>query len=251
VFFRRFIKDPTRTSDVTTKFWDLMGQTNGKYNQNVTSYDNLVKTFHDADAQQFLAKLPSSEKAFVILKSAANEDGKAAFNAEQKRLHPLVRASDAVTLLNGLRRDLAGNTFNTFETGQPLKIDPAARRDLIDNIRELAQVEMRNAFVIMKEPGYVGRPLISPQASMDKIRALSPIVAEEITARYATSKIYATDAVAAAYPELQQSLVRDGSEADVAGLAFDARADGYEFGGERVKKPQKRRVPIAPNAGAH
>jgi hypothetical protein len=89
---------------------------------------------------------------------------------------------------------------------------------------------MRNAFVIMKESGYAGRPLISPQASMDKIRALSPIVAEEITARYATSKIYGTVAVAAAYPELQQSLVRDGSQADVTGLAFDARADGYEFG---------------------
>lgn len=251
VFFRRFIKDPTRTSDVTTKFWDLMGQSTGKYNQNVASFDNLVKTFHDADAQQFLSRLPSNEKAYVTLKSAANEDGKPAFNADQKRLHPLVRASDAVTLLNGLRRDLAGNTFSTFETGQPLKISPTTRRDLIDNIRELAQLEMRNAFVIMKEPGYAGRPLISPQTAMDKIHALSPTVADEIATRYATSKIYSTEAVAAAYPELQRSLVSEGSEADVAGLAFDARADGYEFGGERVKKPPKRRLTVQPNAAVH
>lgn len=248
VFFRRFIKDPTRTSDVTTKFWDVMGQSNGKFNQDVASYDNLVKTFHDADAQQFVAKLPSSEKAFVTLKSAADEDGKPAFNADQKRLHPLVRASDAVTLLNGLRRDLVGNTFNTFEGREPLKIDPSTRRDLIDNIRELAQVEMRNAFVIIKEPGYTDRPLISPQASMDKIRALSPLVADEIAARYATAKIYTTDAVATAYPKLQQSLISEGSAADIAGLAFDAKADGYEFGGERVKKPQKRRLQVVPTA---
>lgn len=251
VFFRRFIKDPTRTSDVTTKYWDLMGQTTGKYNQNVASYDNLVKTFHDAEAEKFVAKLPSSEKAFVILKSAANEDGKPAFNADQKRLHPLVRASDAVTLLNGLRRDLVGNTFNTFESGQPLKIDPTTRRDLIDNIRELAQLEMRNAFVVMKEPGYVGRPIISTETSMQKIRALSPVVADEIAARYATAKIYTTDAVAAAYPRLQQELVRDGSEADLGALAFDAKSDGYEFGGERVKRPQKRRLQIVPAAGVH
>lgn len=248
VFFRRFIKDPTRTSDVTTKFWDLMAQSTGKYNQNVASYDNLVKTFHDADAQRFVAKLPSSEKAFVTLKSAANEDGKPAFNADQKRLHPLVRASDAVTLLNGLRKDLVGNIFNTFEGREPLKIDPTTRRDLIDNIRELAQVEMRNAFVIIKEPGYADRPLISPQASMDKIRALSPLVADEITARYATAKIYTTDAVAVAYPQLQRALVRDGSQADLGALAFDAMADGYEFGGERVKKPAKRRLQVVPKA---
>jgi hypothetical protein len=110
---------------------------------------------------------------------------------------------------------------------------------------------MRNAFVIMKEPGYAGRPLISPRTSMDKIRALSPVVADEIAARYATAKIYTTEAVAAAYPELQRSLVSEGSEADVGGLAFDARADGYEFGGERVKKPQKRRLTVPPGAVVH
>ncbi|MDH2400459.1 hypothetical protein QCM77_10990 [Bradyrhizobium sp. SSUT18] len=246
VFFRRFIKDPTRTSDVTTKFWDLMGQSNGKYNQNVASYDNLVKTFHDADAQQLLSQLPSSQKAFVTLKSAANEDGKPAFNADQKRLHPLVRAADAVALLNSMRRDLVGNTFNTFESGQPLKIDPTTRRDLIDNIRELAQLEMRNAFVIMKEPGYAGRPMISTETSMAKIHSLSPLVADEIAARYATAKIYTTEAVAAAYPQLQRALIRDGSQADLGALAFDAKADGYEFGGERVRRPQKRRLQIVP-----
>lgn len=246
VFFRRFIKDPTRTSDVTTKFWDLMGQSSGKYNQDVASYDNLVKSFRDGDAQQFLSKLPSNEKAFVTLKSAANDDGKPAFSADQKRLHPLIRAADAITLLNGLRRDLVGNTFNTFESGQQLRIDPPTRRDLIDNIRELAQLEMRNAFVIMKEPGYAGRPMISTATSMEKIRSLSPVVADEIASRYATAKIYTTDAVAAAYPRLQQALVRDGSEADVGTLAFDAKADGFEFGGERVKKPAKRRLQIVP-----
>ncbi|WP_128947136.1 LPD38 domain-containing protein [Bradyrhizobium zhanjiangense] len=250
VFFRRFIKDPTRTSDVTTKFWDLMGQSNGKYNQDVASYDNLVKSFRDADAQQFLSKLPSSEKAFVTLKSAAREDGKPAFNADQKRLHPLIRAADAVTLLNGLRLDLIRNTFNTFESGRQLRIDPPTRRDLIDNVRELAQLEMRNAFVIMKEPGYVGRPMISTETTMEKIRSLSPVVADEIAVRYATAKIYTTDAVAEAYPRLQQALVRDGSDADLGTLAFDAKADGYEFGGERVKRPQKRRLQIVPKMGA-
>jgi hypothetical protein len=61
--FRRFIKDPTRTSDVTTKFWDFMGQTTGKYSQAVNTYDSLVKGFRDQDAKDFLAKLPGAERA--------------------------------------------------------------------------------------------------------------------------------------------------------------------------------------------
>lgn len=73
-------------------------------------------------------------------------------------------------------------------------------------------------------------------------------VADEIETRYATAKIYTTDAAAAAYPKLRQHLARDGSQADVASLAFDARADGFEFGGERAKKPQKRRLQIVPGA---
>ena len=113
---RRFIKDPTRASDITTRFWDYMGQTTGKYNQDVATYDFLVKGFQDDQARQFLDRLPAAERAFVTLRSAADEDGKAAFNAEERRLHPLQRAYDAVSVLNGLRKELTANTFKDFET---------------------------------------------------------------------------------------------------------------------------------------
>jgi hypothetical protein len=240
------LKDPTRTSDATTKFWDFMGVTTGKYNQNVNTYDDLVKKFRDGEAKELLDRLPASERAFVIMKSAADEDGKAAFKADEKRLHPLQRSYDAVTLLNGLRKELSGNTFKFFETGNNIPLDATSRRDLIENVRELAQMEMRNSFVIMKEPGYEGRPLFNTQGPMDKIRAISPQVADEITTRYATAKIYRTDAVAKAYPEMKSALIRDGSEADLVDLAADAGAEGFEFGGDRVRRPAKRRVTIRP-----
>lgn len=246
VFVRRLLKDPARTSDVTTRFWDYMGQTTGKYNQSVATYDDLVKKFHDTDAKQFLEKLPSAERAFVIMKSAATEDGKPAFKADEKRLHPLQRAYDAVTILNGLRRELNDNAFKNIENGANLKLDPVMRRDLIENVRELAQMEMRNSFVIMKEPGYAGRPLFDVNATMDKIMALSPTVGEEIATRYATNRIYKTDAVAQAYPKMQQALLSQGSNADIASLAGDAKGE-YEFGGDRVKKAPKRRVQIQPS----
>lgn len=244
IFLRRLIKDPTRSSDITTKFWDYMGQTTGRFNQDVAAYDSLVKGYQDEGAREFLNKLPSAERSFVTLKSAAKEDGRPAFNADEKRLHPLQRAYDAVTLLNGLRRELSTNVFRNFETLERLKLDPVKRRDLNENIRELAQMEMRNALVIMREPGYEGRPLLDPNDTMEKIVHLSPEIGAEIATRYATSKIYTTGAIQKAWPELRDELVRSGSEADIHGLAYDAKADGYEFGGERVKRPARRRLPV-------
>ena len=78
----------------------------------------------------------------------------------------------------------------------------------------------------------------------------SPAVGDEIATRYATNKIYTTRAVADAYLQLERALARDGSEADLGGLVADAWTEGYEFGGEKAKRPQKRRVPIPPQTAA-
>lgn len=242
VFIRRLLKDPSRTSDVTTKFWEYMGRTTGKYNQAVNTFDKFIERFCDDDAKDFASKLPEGQRVFVMLKSGANEDGKPAFKLEERRLHPLQRAYDAVTILNGLRRELTDNTFKTYESGERTKLSPESRRDLIDNVRELAQMEMRNSFVIMKEPGYQGRALLDVKGTMDKIMAADPQVGVEIATRYATKKIYKTDQIAKAYPELSRALLRDGSDADIGNLAADVAAEGPEFDGDRVKKPQKRRV---------
>lgn len=242
VFLRRLIKDPSRTSDVTTRFWDYMGQTTGKFNQAVATYDDLIKKFRDSEASDFVAKLPENERTFVIMKSAARDDGKAAFSADEKRMHPLQRAYDAVTLLNGMRRELTDNAFKTYETGEQQKYSPQVRRDLLDNIRELAQMEMRNSFVIMKVPGYADRPLLDTKTTFEKIKAIDAGVADEIATRYATAKIYTTDAVAKAYPEMKRLLLRDGSDADLKSLSFDAKSEGYQFDGEAESRPQKRRV---------
>jgi hypothetical protein len=137
------------------------------------------------------------------------------------------------------------NNVTRWGTMEPLKLSPDARRDLLDNVRELQQMEMRNAFVMMKEPGYANRQLLDTGPTMAKIARLSPVAADEIANRYATNRIYTTNAVAKAYPQMERALLRDGSQADLLGLALDAKAEGYEFSGERVRKPVMRRV-VAP-----
>jgi hypothetical protein len=221
-----------------------MGRSTGKYNQDVSAYDSLVKGFDDARAREFLSKLPDNERAFVLLKSAGTENGKPTFKADEKRLHPLQRSYDAVNLLNGLRRELANNDFAPYETGQQRKLNPDMRRDLLESMRELSQMEMRNALVMTKEPGYANRPVLDVNDVMDRIRNISPEVAEEIAARYATARIYKTSEVERLWPQVRKEVLRGGSEADIAGYAAEAKGGSYQFEGDRIRRPLKRRVLI-------
>jgi hypothetical protein len=65
-----------------------------------------------------------------------------------------------------------------------------------------------------------------------------------IATRYATAKIAPTETTARLWPEAQKRLLAEGGEADLRELAFDAKADGFAFEGDRVKRAPKRRVEI-------
>jgi hypothetical protein len=246
---RRFVKDPSRTSDVTTKFWDFMGASTGKYNQAAAAHSELINRRSpesDALAADYLSKLPAGPRTFVTMKNAADENGKPAFSADDRRMHPLQRAYDAVTVLNGIRREMDRDAFAPFETGERVPMTPQLRGQIRDAARELAHMEMYNALVIAKEPGYANQPLFDTAPVLEKVRKLAPEVADEIVTRYATAKIYPTRNVAAAYPKLQAEILARGSEADLSDIQIDVTSDGFEFSGDRVKRPQKRRVPVAP-----
>jgi hypothetical protein len=250
IFFRRFVKDPTRSSNVVTKFWEYMGRTTGRFNQDVDGYNKLVKEIITrgasmAPANDFLAKLPAAERAFVTLKSGANDSGKPAFTPDERRLHPLQNAYDAVEMLNGLRKEISTNAQMTYGGREKVVLNPQERRLLLENVRELSQLSMRNALVILGEPGYANRPVLDPNDTMAKIRAISPVIADEIATRYATAKVYSTDAVRKAWPQLRDRLVRNGTEADVKELSYDAKAAGYQFEGTKAPRPGIPRRPIA------
>lgn len=242
---RRFIKDPQQVSEASDKFWEKMAKTTGTFPQAVTTYDDLVKMNPRlGNPKEFFNKLPAQQKAWVTLWSSGKEDGKASFNADEHRLHPLSRATDAVRELNKARVEIEGNTFESTRTKEPIILTREQRQKLSQIVSMLSLKEMRNALVIMKEPGYEGRELFDLAPSMAQIEAVSPQVSAEIARRYATKKIYKTDAVAERYQEMQQRLLSEGSKANIKPLAQDMVADGYEFGAERGKRQLKKRTVI-------
>lgn len=241
VFARRFIKDPNRTSDVTTKFWEYMAKTTGKYNQANTAVSSFIQRHQDDRAYKFLESLPADQKAWVILQSGGS-GREAAFTPDERRVHPLRRAYDAVGLLNRLRFELIENAFEV--DGEQVKMSPEKRRDLIDGVRELAQMEMRNGLVAIGEPGYKGRQLFSVDDTLAKIKAMSPEVGNEIAKRYATAKIYKSAAIANEYNNLKTTILQGGTSADLGEITNKIVGEGYEFGAERVKRQYRRKIEV-------
>lgn len=253
MFVKRFIKSEERSSGRRKQFWDLMAQKNGKYQLEAEAYRSMTTEATRAgqespQAAAMLAKMPAAERAYVIMSEAANAQGKPAFNADEKRLHPLARARDAATILSSITRDLQSNTLVPYREKEKLQLDPDQRRKLIDDIRTMAGAEMRNAFVTVGEPGYVGRPIYDTKDYMDVIERVSPNVAQEIATRYATAKIYSAAAVQEAWPILRDEVTTRGSDANIKGLAARVRGQGFEFGGVRAKKPGPIRLQITPEA---
>lgn len=246
MFFRRFIKSASAGSETTRKFWEQAAAQNGEFAKAKTAYERMLGQFRDADAAAFLAALPAPQRAYVTLASAANEEGKLAFTADDRRLHPLSRAATAAYAVNGLVKELQADAQKALGEGERIPLNPTQRRQIIDHLRVLSAMEQRNALVIAGEAGYKGRPLISPDDQLAVIRAISPKIAAEVATRYAQAKVYRLDLIAKAWPEAEKLLIREGGNADLSDIRGDVVEGGYQFGGQGVGRVHKRRVTIPP-----
>jgi hypothetical protein len=234
LFQRPFIMDPTRTSDVSTKYWDYLGEATTRFNRDAATYDSMRRSFGRAVADQFFAGLPDREKAWVVLNSAPEEPEGKTFTTAEKNLHPLRRSYAAVSVLNGLRSELVGDDARRLDDGRAITLTPEDRRSVLRAMRELGQIELRNSLVILGEPDYAGRSLRDAYNPMARVRGISPALADEIAARYATAKIPPIEVTSAIYPRLEQELTTYGSDAHLDDLAREAAAQGYAFGRERA-----------------
>lgn len=249
MFIRRFLKNDERISGRAKQFWELMGAKNGTYANDAEGYRKLVKEAvtrgqEPVLATELLDKMPATERVFVVMKEGANSQGKPAFTADDRRLHPLIRAQEAVSVLSGITRDLQTNTLIPYREKERLMISPDQRRHLIDEIQTMAGAEQRNAFAVVGEPGYVGRQVFDVNDYMATIEKLSPNIAEEIATRFATAKIYKMEAVQEAWPSIRDEIMTYGTDANIKGVGARARGQGFQFSGIKAKKPGVLRVPI-------
>jgi len=244
VFLRRYIKDPTRTSDTITRYYQHAAGKTGDYVTAASSYDELIKNRRPADARQLYNGLKADQKAYVLLASAGTDEGKAAFNAKDRRIHPMKRAQDALQQLHEVARQIGNNTQSNSETGASFALSRSQRKSAIEAIHQLGAQEMRNALVMTNEPGYEARNILDVNKQYAVIKAISPDLAEEVARRYAMAGVYKTELVAKNWPTARKELLRAGSNADISDITSSVDFEGFEFGAEKISRPRKRRLPM-------
>jgi hypothetical protein len=240
--FRRYMREVTRGSVSGLAFWDLVSQSNGRLEQAAETYKTFLERRRPNEPDDFFAKLDPAQKAYIALKLGDH------YKADDKRLHPLIRAHEAMTVLTGMRRQVADNNIvSEFGERAAHKLTGSQQKMLEQELGMLSMLEARNALIAAKEPGWEQKQIVDPTPTYDVIREISPEAADELAARFASHKVYRQDATAAAWPKALDRLGREGTEASLSDLRGDVRAAGYEMGAYRQRKA---RLPRASLTGA-
>lgn len=229
---RRFIKDAAKGSQSVTRFWELMGTRTGALEGQAQSYQALSP----AERADYFAGLDTQGKIYVTAST---------LEAGARRLHPMVRARDAVQAIGTLRREMAGGTLRNM-LGEPQEVAAAARTAADDILSSLAMAIARNSLVVTGEPGWTQREQMDEGGFYRELQALDPALLETLGALFAERKVADAQAVADAWPDYRQRLMQDGSQAMTYDLEVMVRAAGSPLLAMSRPKRAKAEVPPQP-----
>uniref|UniRef100_UPI003BA88B5F LPD38 domain-containing protein n=1 Tax=Stappia sp. TaxID=1870903 RepID=UPI003BA88B5F len=230
---RRFIKDASKGSQSVTRFWDLMGSKSGTLEGKARSYAALSPS----DRADYFARQDDQSRAYIALST---------HKAAVKRLNPMVRARNAVQAINSMRRDMATGVLRD-EAGQPQAVSSVARGAADDVLGKLSMAISRNALVAVGEEGWVQRDPIDEGGFYRELDAIDPDLLRTLGSIFAEKRVWRADAVEAAWPDLRERLLANGTDALTADLVAEVEAAGLAIEGA-LKRPKADR-PRVPAGG--
>lgn len=214
----RFIKNLARGSDATDKFYGLVSQTGGRLQQKWNTYRDRMNGGREAEAAVYYDRMRDDEKAWVALNSLKSPD--------DKRIHPLRRASDLMTIYRAMRSEILGQNLVSIYTSEKIVTNRTHASMINDAFARLAAIEARNAMIATGEGGWANKEVMDPTPYLNAIRTISPEVYQELQDRIQKKGILPFDGVRAVWPQLKQRLLEGGPEAFVGDLRYEAMSYG-------------------------
>jgi len=228
---QRVFKDAFRGSTSTQEFWSQVSRENGQLKQLATTYDAMLS--NPTEAAAFVARLPPDQKAYVVL-------NKSDFKADEKRLHPLYRAEEAIKTIGQLTNEIATGQLVSAATRDPIPLSGSERRVAQDTLNRIRMWEARNSLIASGNENLKGMKPGPIEADMEMLKTTVPQVYDELAQRYANAKVYKADLVAEKWPEVRQALIDDGSDAKLDAFAREVKRGGFELDMKREKAKKLR-----------
>jgi hypothetical protein len=218
-FLRRFMTDPNKGSTTATEFWNLMGQSGGKFTTAAKGYKQVLEKERDpVAAQERLNKMPDDERVYSIMTEHGGPD--------DKQLHPLYRAQTVCAAAGAIMKEInlrgAIDIKAHVKKGkEPERVELTrddARR-VIDILRDYQVREYSNALKIMDIPGWGQRPIRETDGLLEELKAVSPVVAKEfndkLTDKKRREKVYDFDEVKELWPRVRAAVLANGTQTDL------------------------------------
>lgn len=212
---RRFVKDVSRGASSTRQFWGLVARDRGEWETVALTYGEMRDIGNVAEADAYLAGKPETEVAYALL----NEH----FTVKEKRLHPLRRGKDAISVLSKFRKDMMLDRLTDIGTGDPIVMPGSIKAGVDDVLSRLSMIEARNALIASNVRGWTQKAIMETAPVWAELEAASAAAYTEIRARYKKAKVYNEAKVREAWPEAQARILKDRGEALLSDLTAGAR----------------------------
>ena len=147
--------------------------------------------------------------------------------ANERRIHPLRRAKDAVTTISKFRQEMTLDRIVPIRDPEepPLVLTPKVKGQVDDVLSRLSMIEARNALIAAGVEGWAQKQIMDTGPVWRELEAASPAAFEEIQNRYDKAKIYSEAGVRRVWPEAQERLMTEREEAVLSDLAADAKVE--------------------------
>jgi hypothetical protein len=203
----------------TKDFWAQVSQQQGRISQAASTYKRYIEQGQPHEAERFLESVTEDEKVYALLD--------AHFKVEHKRLNPYRRARDIATVVSGMRREI-NSTLGLEDTDKhaddpSIVMSARTKRDVDTALSEFARREARNALVVMKHPGWAGRPLADVDMTLEMLRVVSPDAAEELERRLTRSKVNDAATTYDLWPEVRDRIIVDREDAYLDDIVAQAK----------------------------
>lgn len=226
-FIRRFTWGALKGNRSTAEFYDLVSRTTGRLAIRSQTYNSLLRDRPtDDDAKAYIADGPDDERVYMTLNESRG-DGDPTFPASVRRMHPLLRAKDAVAANRSVIDDVRNGVMKD-RNGNVLARTPSQQKAVTDILLRASQIEMHNSLVLTGVPGWANRSVVEVSPVYEELKAADADAYAQLMSQRKDMNIYSFQGVQQAWPTLKERILTAGSSARLGDLLSQVkRIKGY------------------------
>ena len=221
---RRFLRKSASGATASRDFYDQVSTVGGKMRQAAADYKSDVESGNPMQAEQTLNDMDEETRAFAIM--VATQD-----DAKTKRLNPMYNAADRAQVLSKIKKEIGSNLGlvstapggGLSDTGT-IPLSARQKTEVIEMLTEINLRSMTNAMIATGQRGWTDKRVFDLETSMEMLNKLSPDVYDEVVRRLDKKGVYDDAAVLSLWPEVKQTVLEDGADANLKLYAAEAKS---------------------------